>query len=417
MSTDHDQRAAAGGALRQFFFRPPRRHGEVDYGREVSFLELFYDLVYVVIIGQAAHHLATHVSWVGLRDFVIVFGLIWLAWFNGSVWHELHGREDGRSRVNIFVQMGLISVLAVYTGHATDTDGEAFATVYLVLFAWYTYQWWAVHRVDEPAYRAITTRYLIAMILTLAALGASIAVDNDVRLGIWAGIVAFWAIGGFVSMAGVSVRGFGEALTSSMVERFGLFTIVVLGEVVIGVVEGLSEVEDRTPEIVTVAVLGLAVGMGLWWNYFDALGRRVPSQSGFRLATWLYIHLPLTTAIAASGAAMVSLVEHAEDGRTPTATAWLLGGSVAVALVCIGLATRALNPDDYPGRLFERVPMTVDAGAVLAIAITAFRPAPAVLAAGLLAVLALVWLMLLLQFFAAGGALGGSADAEAPIEA
>ncbi|MEM9746327.1 MAG: low temperature requirement protein A [Actinomycetota bacterium] len=404
MSTNSTEIARPGAALRRFFFRPPRKHGEVDYSREVSFLELFYDLVYVVILGQAAHHLATHVSWTGLRDFAVVFGLIWLAWFNGTIWHELHGREDGRSRTNIFVQMGLIALMAVYTGDATGEDGPAFASVYLVLFAWYTYQWWVVHRIDEPAYRAVTTRYLVGMLATLIALGVSIAVSDDARIAIWGGIVVVWAVAGFLSTASNTVSGFGERLSSSMVERFGLFTIVVLGEVVIGVVEGLSEVEERTALIVTVAMLGLAVGMGLWWNYFDALGRRVPARSGFRLATWMYIHLPLTMSIAAAGAAMVSLVEHAEDSRTPEATAWLLGGSVAVGLVCIGLATRALDPGDYPGHLLARMPLTLDVGAVLAVAVTAVRPAPVVLAGALLAVLALVWLALIIQFFAATNA-------------
>ncbi|MBT8207524.1 MAG: low temperature requirement protein A, partial [Acidimicrobiia bacterium] len=306
MSKNRASKTAAGQGLRWFFFRPPRRHGEVDHDREVSFLELFYDLVYVVIIGQAAHHLATHVSWTGLRDFVVVFGLIWLAWFNGTFWHEVHGREDGRSRTNIFIQMGLIALLAVYTSHATDTDGAAFATVYIVLFAWYTYQWWVVHRIDDPVYRGITSRYLAGMLASIAAMAISIAVPEGARVVIWAGIVAAWALGGFAAVAVTNVTGFRESLTSSMVERFGLFTIVVLGEVVIGVVQGLGEVEDRTALTVTVAMLGLAVGMGLWWNYFDALGRRVPSENGVRLATWTYIHLPLTTSIAAAGAAMVS---------------------------------------------------------------------------------------------------------------
>ena len=189
-------------ALRQFFFGPLRRHGEVEHGREVSFLELFSDLVYVVIVGQAAH--------------------------------EVHDREDGRSRTNFF-QMGLIALMAVLTGHATGTDGPAFATVYIILFAWYTYQWWAVHRIDDPVYHRVTTRYLAGMLATIAAMGIS---------------------------------------------------IVVPGEVVIGVVEGLNEVEDRTALTVAVAMLGLAVGMGLWWNYYDVLGRRVPSQNGVRLATW-----------------------------------------------------------------------------------------------------------------------------------
>ena len=64
--------------------------------RTVSVLELFDDLVYVAVIGQAAHHLAEHVSARGFVEFAVIFALIWIAWVNGSVYLELHGREDGR---------------------------------------------------------------------------------------------------------------------------------------------------------------------------------------------------------------------------------------------------------------------------------------------------------------------------------
>ena len=394
-------RTDARQQLRRFFLAPPRKHGEVDHNREVSFLELFYDLVYVVIVGQAAHHLATHVSWSGVRDFAIVFGLIWLAWFNGTLWHEIHGREDARSRTNIFIQMGLIALMAVYTSHATNGDGPAFATVYLILFAWFTYQWWSVHRIDDPSYHPVTRRYLAGMIATLAAIGASIGVGNDGRLWIWAAVVAAWVIGGFIATASTSV-GFDESVTESMVERFGLFTIIVLGEVVIGVVGGLTDTDERSGLTLTVAMLGLGIGMGLWWNYFDALGRRVPGGSRLRLAAWVYAHLPLTAAISAGGAAMISLVEHASDARSPASTAWLLGGSAAITLVSIALATRALDDSALPKGLLNQIPVTLGIGAAAAIGVAATRPGPALLAGVLLLVLALSWIWLTVQYFLSG---------------
>jgi low temperature requirement protein LtrA len=85
------------GRFKRWFWRPPRAHGEIIADRQVSVLELFYDLVYVAVLGQAAHHLAGHVSVRGLAEFAVVFALIWIAWINGSLYLELHGREDGRT--------------------------------------------------------------------------------------------------------------------------------------------------------------------------------------------------------------------------------------------------------------------------------------------------------------------------------
>ena len=110
---------ASVAAFHRHFWQPPRAHGDVIVGREVSFLELFYDLVYVVVISQAAHHLAGDVTWAGVGRFAVVFGLIWLAWINGAVYHDLHGRAEGRTRSYVFLQMGVLALLAVFTAGAT----------------------------------------------------------------------------------------------------------------------------------------------------------------------------------------------------------------------------------------------------------------------------------------------------------
>jgi low temperature requirement protein LtrA len=110
----------------RYFWQPPRAHGEVIEQREVSFLELFYDLVYVVVISQAAHHFSGDVTWAGAARFAVVFGLIWVAWINGAVYHDLHGRAEGRTRTYVFLQMGILALLAVFTGEATGDEGPAF---------------------------------------------------------------------------------------------------------------------------------------------------------------------------------------------------------------------------------------------------------------------------------------------------
>ena len=162
-------------------------------------------------------------------------------------------------------------------------------------------------------------------------------------------------------------EGFGEGVTASLVERMGLFTIIVLGEVVVGVVGGISDAEHRDLLTITTGMIGLTIGMGMWWNYFDMLGRRVPGRRGRRLAGWLYSHLPLTMAISASGAAMVSLLEHAGDSRTPTATGWLLVGSVVIVLGSVTLACTALPTDEFPDGMVRYIAPCFGAAAALVV--------------------------------------------------
>ena len=86
-------------------------------------------------------------------------------------------------------------------------------------------------------------------------------------------------IGGLALVVADHTEGFGEGVTASLVERMGLFTIIVLGEVVVGVVGGISDAEHRDAKTITTGMIGLTIGMGMWWNYFDMLGRRVPGPA------------------------------------------------------------------------------------------------------------------------------------------
>lgn len=393
-----------GYGLRTWFRTPPRRHGEVVAGREVSFLELFYDLVYVVLIGRATHHLAGHITGRGVAEFAVVFGLIWLAWFNGTFWHELHGREDGRSRNYIFVQMGLLALLAVFTSDAATTDGDAFAITYGILFTALTWQWWQVHRIDTDArYRPTTVRYLAGMLVSVAVIVASAAAGDTLRLVMWSSVVVGWVVGGHVLVSTDHTEGFGEGVTASLVERIGLFTIIVLGETVVGVVGGLSEAEHRDTRTIVTGIVALTIGMGIWWNYFDMLGRRVPGQRGPRLANWLYAHLPLTMAIAAAGAATVNLVGHAAETSASAPASWLLTGSIAVTLAAIGVACTALPADEFPPGMRTWLAPTLAITAAIPLAVTAVGSSAVVLVAATSIVLLGAWLVLFAVFLALGG--------------
>jgi len=111
----------------------------------------------------------------------------------------------------------------------------------------------------------------------------------------------------------------------------------VLGETLTGVVSGLASqlVSGLTLSVGLAAVM---VGFGAWWTYFDFAGNRHTIPARTATLRWMLGHLPLTAAIAAMGAAMVSLVVHAHDGRTPAATGWILSaGAVRPAPLVLAL--------------------------------------------------------------------------------
>lgn len=390
-----------GRGLRRWFLQPPRRHGEVIEGRTVSFLELFYDLVFVVLIGQAALTLAGDVSWGGVGDFAVVFALIWIAWLNGTEYHELHGGDDGRSRALMFVQMLLLAVLGVYVAHATGGDGRAFAVVYALLLLVLTWQWFTVHRRDTARYRSTTSAYLAVMAASVLVMAVSAVLPDHVRVVVWAVFVVAWVSGGAVLSVLAPAGSLGVTVTDSMVERFGLFVIIVLGEVVVGVVDGISAAPRDLVTIVT-GVLGLVLGFGIWWNYFDLVGRRLPRQQGGPLAVWLNGHLPTTMAVAAAGAAMISLVAHAGDARAPVGSSWLLAGSVALVLVSLVVTIGTLEDARRIPEVYRPLSPVMGGAAVVAVLIGWARPAPWLLVLALAVLLAATWVFAVARWVRVG---------------
>jgi low temperature requirement protein LtrA len=390
------------GRFKRWFWRPPRAHGEVIADRQVSVLELFYDLVYVAVIGQAAHHLAEHVSVRGLAEFGVVFALIWIAWINGSLYLELHGREDGRTRTIVFVQMGILALLAVFTADAADGSGWGFAVVYATYQIvqtglWYTV--WRQDRRDRPEFLGLAGGYVVGMGVSVAVIGASALLPAAPRLVVWAGLGVAWIVG-IVLAARRSRASLGLAPTDSLVERFGLFTIIVLGEVVIGVVDGLSGAERDATTIVT-GMLALSMGFGFWWIYFDLVGGRLPRADRGALANWVMSHLPIALSITAAGAGMVSLIGHAHDPTAPAGTSWLLAGAVATGLLALVLTEQTLDDAERLVLVFHPLRLALTAGAAAALIVGWLRPAPWLLALLLVAILSAVWFFAVSRFLRA----------------
>lgn len=397
---------ATGRAFRLFkdwFWRPPRPHGETIVDRRVSPLELLYDLVYATVIAQAGNRLGAHVSASGLFEFAVIFSLTWIAWANGSLYLELHGRADGRTRTYFFLQIGILAILAVYAADAGG-GGAGFAITYAAFLVVMTWLWYEVRRQDalvHPEFLGDTGRYVVAMAVSVVVILVSAFLPTQLRLLVWAIFTVAWAIQLLLSGRSSIGLGRGMAPTDSLVERFATITIIVLGEVVFGVVDGLAQSEHDVTTIST-GMIALAVGFGFWWIYFDVVGGKLPKPDGRALANWMLSHYPITLSIAAAGAGMVSLIEHAHDSGTPGPTSWLLSGAVAGGLVFLIPTWRALAEAGQLGSVYRKLWIATVAGAAASVIIGWARPAPWLLALLLVVVLGLVWAVAVRGFALAG---------------
>lgn len=356
-------------------WRPPGRFEDRDPERSVTFLELFFDLVFVAIIAQLAHTLSEDPSWEGVGWFVFLFYAVWSSWINGTLYHDLHGVDDLSTRVFTFAQMLAVAVMAVHAGDLPGEGANGFAIGYAANTLILVVIWFRTG-VHDPSHRPASVPYSIAYLVSAILFGASVVVDRPLNYWMWALALVIEIVGFVVAMVRwtppESQQGEATIATSpALIERMGLFVIIVLGEVVVGSVNGMADLTPLDLDEMVIGLMGLLIAVGLWWLYFDLVSHRAPVSRFTQL--WLYLHLPLVMAIAAGGAAVLDTIRHSAE-PLPDQVRWLLVGATASVMVAVTALTLTLEVRRRfePVYLVAERSMLIAAAGALAVGLTAW---------------------------------------------
>jgi low temperature requirement protein LtrA len=364
MDAGDDRRGAA-----RRLWQPPSRFEDRPNDRRVTFLELFFDLVFVVVISQLARSLAANPTWSGVGWFVFLFYAVWSSWINGTLYHDLHGTNDVSARVFTFLQMLAVAVMAVFIGDVPGEGAAGFALAYAANTAVLVVLWFrtVVHDPTHTGAYPYSGAYLISTVL----FAVSAATAPPVLYWLWAVALAVEMLGlvlAFHVWTPPASQG-GDAViaaTPSLIERLGLFVIIVLGEVIVGAVNGMADLDPISVHGIVIGLLGVMVAIGLWWIYFDLVSDHPPDAD--RTQLWLYLHLPLVVAMAAGGAGVLNTVEHTLE-PLPDRVRWLLVGALAVAVVSVTALTRTLHVRRTFASLYRSAAIAMCASAVLIVGV------------------------------------------------
>ena len=320
---------------------PPKNFSERKHERKISWLELFYDLVYVAAIGQLTHHIADHPSWQAIGFSFLLFSLVFWSWVNGSQYYDLHGNDGIRTRLFTFYQMLAVAAVAVTIQDAFEGHHQAFAIAFAVIQSLITYLWWSVglydrsHRVFNKFY---TVNYLVAFILLIV----SVFTSYNVAIILWT-IVLLLNLTPPLTGARTIVRVLkerGEVFTASaaIVERFGLFTIIVLAESILGIVSGIAQVKDKHPAAWIAFILCVLIAFLLWSIYFDMTSEQ-ETKKGYNYLQWLiFLHFPLLASLSIAGACIKLLLVNINASHP--AVEWIFSTALAVILfTTVGIAS------------------------------------------------------------------------------
>jgi low temperature requirement protein LtrA len=312
-------------------------------------LELLFDLCFVVAVSQAARELNDSLSvdhiGSGVVGYVMVFFAIWWAWVNFTWFASAYDVDDVAYRLLTFVQIiGVLILAAGVSGAFEHGDFTVITLGYVVMRVALVTQWLRAAHGDRAG-RSAAHRYAAA--ITVVQLGwiARLFVPH------LAGEVAFWflALAEMLVPAWAEHDGRGTAWHPQHIsERYGLFTLIVLGECVAAATVAMQSASGSglsAPQV-GVATGGLLLIFGLWWWYFEH-----PSEDGLRVSRslaflWGYAHYAVFASVAALGVGLEVAVESTRRGSdvSPTTAGCAVSISVAVYLVATGAVQVRLNP-------------------------------------------------------------------------
>jgi low temperature requirement protein LtrA len=309
-----------------------------QHGRKATWFELFFDLAFVVAVAQLSGAYAHHYSLTGAALFAAAFLAMWWCWL-GHTFHGTRFDQDlPRQRFVGFLQIGAV-VLMGYGSSAPLTDrawafGTAMAAFKLLLaWAYLSERRW---RGAAGLIRAYASLYGVQALLWLAG----VALEGPARWVCWGMALMLDMLSPWmVARHTVAVPPHPEHLP----ERFGLFTIILLGEGMASVVHALDHGNPLHDSAIASALLGAVLTFALWQAYFDRVKgygeRHVSSaQAGRSMRLWAYAHVPLYMGIASLAAGTVALA--APDALGATTGAIYLGG-LTLALLGLALLGRA----------------------------------------------------------------------------
>jgi low temperature requirement protein LtrA len=328
----------AGGNERLTMLRP---RGESEQNR-VTYIELFYDLVFVFAVTQLSHSLLEHLTVLGAIETLLLFLAVWWAWVDTSwVTNWLNPiRTPVRLLLLVLMLVGL--VLSTSIPNAFEDTGLVFAAAYTVMqLGRSAFMLWALGAGSPANTRNFQRIAAWQSVSCLFWIAGGLA-EGETRIGLWIVALAIETSG---PMAGFHVPGLGRSTTDDwdvegghMAERCGLFIIIALGESILVTGATFADLEWSAATLAAFAV-AFTGSVAMWWVYFDTgaefgAERIAGSSDPGRLArlAYTYLHIPIVAGIIVAAVGDELILAHPTGHIEPGAAAVILGGPALYVL-------------------------------------------------------------------------------------
>ena len=326
--------------------RSPRLTAVLREDERVTPLELFFDLVFVLAITQCTALMATHPTWEGLAQGVLVLGMLWWAWVGYAWLTSVVDPEEGGVRLAMFAAMAALLVVALCVPGAFGSTGLEFACAYAAVRAAHIALFNVASRDDPALRRAVLTGLVGSTAISAALLVAASFTDGALQLALWTVALVF-------DMSGPLFFGTDgwKLVPGHFAERHGLIVLIALGESIVAIGVGAEHVVDVG--VIGAAVLGTVVAAALWWMYFDVVSmvasRRLAraavgrEQNAMARDSYSYLHLPMIVGIVLLALGLKKTLAHVGDSLELVPGFALLGGVALYLLAHVAFRYRHIH--------------------------------------------------------------------------
>ena len=315
---------------------------ELREGEVVKPLELFFDLVFVLVFTQCTALMAAQPSWEGIGRAMLVLAVLWWAWVGYAWLTSVIEPEEGAVRIVIFAAMAGLIVVALCVPEAFGDRALLFAVAYGVVRAAQIALFVIASR-DDPGLRRSVLSLAISSAIGVGLLTGASFLDGGAQEALWVlAIVLDWGGPALFGMRGWRL------VPGHFAERHSLVIILALGESIVAL--GAAAHVELTAGEITAAVLGIGLAAALWWMYFDVVAlvtaRRLTLATKGRERNMLardsysYLHFPMVAGIVLAAFGLEETLAHVGDPLEAVAAFALLGGVAVYLLAHVALRLR-----------------------------------------------------------------------------
>jgi low temperature requirement protein LtrA len=302
---------------------------------QVTPLELFFDLVFVLAITQCTALMAHEPTWEGLLEGMLVLGVLWWAWVGYAWLTSTVDPEEGAVRLAMFAAMAALLVVALCVPDAFGDAGLAFAIAYGLVRVGQLWLLWLGGQGSPELRHSVWTGLVPSTVVSVGLLATASQVEGDVQLALWGAALVLDVLGPFLfGSEGWAI------VAHHFAERHGLIFIIALGESIVAVGVGADGAVDA--QVITAAVLGTALAAAMWWAYFDVVAlvaaRRLDEaavgkeQNEMARDSYSILHFPMVAGVVLIALGMKTTIAHADEPLRPE-TAFALVGGLAIYLL------------------------------------------------------------------------------------